>query len=503
MLRFAWARGFAGVAAATCMGLGCNAIVGIHEGAPAITGLDSGSAPSGDSSPGGDVTVPVGDAGAGTDGTMPVGDAGSGADGTTPGDSGGDAAGPKSIPVSCTLSSATMVDDLGADDAGFGTTFNNQMWIVPGQEGDGVYVVTAANNQYSSFTLYRVSFQGQQTGVTQLGGNPYGNVRLLDVQPNSNGGESVLASYQDDAGLGGLQLVPLPTSLGANPPGPPVYLTPGFFPTMMAFPNGGTFQAIGTGQAWIVDIKDQNAGTQTVYSGGTGGPDAGPELLLTTTQQLNGSFPFVATKANLYAFIQGLGDGGASSNNSTVLSYPTSLDTPPTFSPVNSTSPFSIVVAAHPSAASPGDVLVQAVNVDFSGGSAQVFSATTPPSGLTALTIGSPPFTAGSSIPISDISFNASSQVWEGDQLLIAGGGGANPNDIMLMWIDPAGFASTHGLLTSRPNPIGATAIGANASPPVVEGFGSFFIAWTERLSGGGTHDQLWAAKVLCTASDH
>jgi hypothetical protein len=117
--------------------------------------------------------------------------------------------------------------------------------------------------------------------------------------------------------------------------------------------------------------------------------------------------------------------------------------------------------------------------------------------------MGAPPFTAGSTLSISDIAFNAGSQVWEGDHLLLAGAGGTDPNDVTFMWIDPMGFAPTHGVLVPRQNPIQTTAIGANASPPVVEGFGSFFLAWTERISEGGQHDQLWVAKVLCTASDH
>jgi hypothetical protein len=456
------------------------------------TGLDSGSG-------GSDGSVPPDDSSSGSDGTMPVNDSGSGADGTTPGDSGA----PGFIPVSCAASNVTLVDDLGAADAALGSTFNHQMWIVPGQQGDGVYIVTAGSNQYNSFTLYQASFQGPGAGATQLGGGTFGNVRLIDVEPNSNGGQSVLASYQDDAGMGGLQLVPLPNSLGANPPGPPTYITPGFFPTMMGFPNGGSFATLGNGVAWIVDIKNQGAGTQTLYSGATTTPDAGPELLLTTSSQLNGSVPIVATNSALYAFVQGLGDSGASANSSTVLSYPTTFDTPPTSSPISSTAPFSAVIAAHPSVASPGNVLVQAANVDFSAGTAQIYAATTPPSGLTSLSIGSAPFTAGASLSISDISFNAGSQVWEGDQLLIAGAGGTNPNDVMFMWVNPKGFAPTHGVLLSRPNPIQSTAIGANASPPVVEGFGSFFLAWTERISEGSQHDQLWVAKVLCTASDH
>jgi hypothetical protein len=480
---------------------------------PATTGLDSGldsgssgtdgTMPASDSGSSADGTTPISDSGSDADGTTPISDSGSDADGTTPiSDSAADSGAPAFIPVSCTPSNETLVDDLGVDDAGLGSTFNHQMWIVPGQEGDGVYIVTSASNQYNSFTLYQASFSGQATGATQLGGGPFGNVRLIDVEPNSNGGESVLASYQDDAGLGGLQLVPLPTSLGANPPGPPTYITPGFFP-MMAFPNGGAFATQGNSVAWILDIKDQGAGTQTLYSGGTAAPDAGPELLLTTTNQLNGSFPLVATSSTLYAFVQGLGDGGASANNSSVLSYPTTFDTPPTLSPVSSTAPFSAVIAAHPSVASPGNALVQAVNVDFSAGTAQFYAATTPPSGLTSLSVGAAPFTAGASLSTSDLAFNAGSQVWEGDQLLLAGAGGVDPNDVTFMWLNPTGFATTHGVLIPRDNPIQATAIGANASPPVVEGFGQFFVAWTERISEGGQHDQLWVAKVSCTRSDH
>jgi hypothetical protein len=471
---------------------------------PATTGLDSGSGdgtvPPADSGSGGDGTLPVSDSGSGAEGGAPVRDSGSGSDGTLPvSDSGGDSGATGFIPVSCAVSNEILVDDLGADDAGLGSTFNNQMWIVPGQEGDGVYIVTAASNQYNSFTLYQASFQGQGARTTQLAGEPFGNVRVIDVEPNSNGGESVLASYQDDAGLGGLQLVPLPNTIGANPPGPPTYITPGFFPSMMAFPNGGTFATLANGVDWIVDIKNQNAGTQTLYSGGTAAPDAGQELLLTTSDQLNGSGQFVATNSTLYAFVQGLGDSGASANSSSVLSYPTTFETPPTLSPVSSTSPFSLVIAAHPSVASPGNVLVQAVNVDFSAGTAQVYAATTPPSGLTSLSIGAAPFTAGASLSISDISFNAGSQIWEGDQLLLAGAGDLNPDAVTFMWLDPTGLAATHGVLLSRQNPVESTAIGSNASPPVVEGFGSFFLAWTERLSEGGTHDQLWVAKVLCT----
>lgn len=513
------------------MAVGCNALVGIHEGVPATTGLDSGSGdsdgaiPPGDSASGGDGTLPVSDSGSGTDAAVPVSDSGSDGDGTTPvvdsgsgadgslpvtdsgsggdstmpsSDSGGDSGGTTFIPVSCTVSDETLVDDLGADDAGLGTTFNNQMWVVPGQEGDGVYIVTAASSQYNSFTLYQASFQGQGTRATQLAAEPFGNVRIIDVEPNANGGESVLASYQDDAGMGGLQLVPLPYTIGANPPGPPTYITPGFFPSMMAFPNGGTFATVGSSVDWIVDIKNQGAGTQTLYSGGTGAPDAGQELLLTTSNQLNGAGLLIATNSTLFAFVQGLGGDGGSANSSSVLSYPTTFETPPTLSPVSSTSSFSLVIAAHPSVASPGNVLVQAVNVDFSAGTAQVYAATMPPSGLTSLTIGAAPFTAGASLAITDLSFNAGSQIWEGDQLLLAGGGDLNPDDVTFMWLDPMGLAATHGVLMSRPNPIESTAIGANSSPPVVEGFGSFFLAWTERLSEGGQHDQLWVAKVTC-----
>jgi hypothetical protein len=494
---------------------------------PATTGLGSGSdggdasvtdgtMPAGDSGSGGDGTLPAGDSGSGGEGGTPVNDSGAGAEGGTPvtdsgsgsdgtlpvSDSGGDSGSSGFIAVSCVVSDETLVDDLGADDAGLGSTFNNQMWIVPGQEGDGVFIVTAASNQYNSFTLYQASFQGQGARVTQLAGEPFGNVRIIDVEPNSNGGESVLASYQDDAGLGGLQLVPLPNTIGANPPGAPTIITPGFFPSMMAFPNGGTFATLGSGVDWIVDIKNQGAGTQTLYSGGTVAPDAGQELLLTTSSQLSGSFPFVVTNSTLYAFVQGLGEGGASANSSSVLSYPTTFETPPTLSPIGSTSPFSIVLAAHPSAASPGDVLVQAANVNFSAGTAQIYAATTPPSGLTSLSIGAAPFTAGASLSITDLSFSGGSQIWEGDQLLLAGAGDLNPDDVTFMWLDPRGFAATHGVLLSRQNPIESTAIGSNASPPVVEGFGSFFLAWTERLSEGGAHDQLWAAKVLCAASD-
>jgi hypothetical protein len=142
------------------------------------------------------------------------------------------------------------------------------------------------------------------------------------------------------------------------------------------------------------------------------------------------------------------------------------------------------------------------VNLDFTTGAAQVYAATTPPSGLTSLSIGAAPFTAGASLSVqSDISFNGGSQVWEGDQLLLAGAGGANQTDLTFLWLDPKGFAATHGVLLSRPNQIQSTAIGANASPPVLEGFGQFLLAWTERINEGGQHDQLWVAKVLCTAS--
>jgi hypothetical protein len=479
------------------MVVGCNALVGIEQGVPAITGFDSGSGAS-------DGTAPPGDSSTGGDGTMAGGDAGSGGDSSTmAGDSGGDSGPTGAIPVSCAVSSKVMVDDLGAGDGGLGFTFNNQMWIVPSGDGDGVFIVTTGRNQYNSFTLYQASFSGGGFGPTQLGGgNPFGNVRLIDVEPNGTGGESALASYQDDAGMGGLQLVPLPARQGASPPGPPVYITPGFFPSMMVFPNGGAFAPNGNGLDWIVNIKDQNAGTETFYSGGTA-TDAGPQLLFTTNSNVNGSDPFVAMGNTLYAFVQGLGDSGAGANSSSVLSYPTTFDTPPTSAPVASTAPFSAVIAARPSVASPGDVLVQAANVDFTGGTAQIYAATTPPSGLMSLSIGAPPFTTGATLPITDISFNAGSQVWEGDQLLLAGAGGGNPNDLMFMWIDPKGFASTHGVLLSRPNPIESTAIGANPSPPVVEGFGQFFLAWTERVTDGGQYDQLWVAKVLCTVADH
>ena len=551
------------------MAVGCNALVGIQEGAPATTdsgsGDNDGAGPSGDSGSGidsnmptrdsgsgadgttpgddsgsdadgampvadsgsdvdstvpvgdsgsdADATIPVGDSGSDVDATIPVGDSGSDADATTPpGDSGSDSGDAGFIPVSCTPSTPVLVDDLANEDAALGTTFNHQMWVVPGQEGDGVYIVNSTQNEFYWFTLYQASFSGQATVATQLGNAPFGNMRLIDVEPTSNGGQSVLVSYMDDAGLGGLELVPLPYTLGANPPSPPTNIAQAFFPAMMSFPNGGTFTTLDNGVAWILDIKNGSAGTQTFYSGATVTPDAGPEagpeagqgpeLLFTTTSQPNGSVPFVATDSTLYAFVQGLlGDGGGGANSSTLLTYPATFDTPPTWSPVNSTAPLSTVLAAHFSVQSPGNVLVLALNANFSSGSAQVFSALTPPSGLTSLSIGAAPFAAGSNLSTADIPFNAGSQVWEGDHLLVAGAGSQSPNDLTFMWIDPNGFVLTRGVLIPRQNPIQTTAIGANASPPVVEGFGSFFVAWTERVSEGGQHDQLWVAKVLCVAA--
>ena len=392
-------------ASATCVvlaaGLGCNAIAGIQDGQLAT--IDSGSGVDGTAE--GSV-----DSGGGMDG--PTGDAGqmdstTASDSTAPPMDASDAA--PLPPVRCTVNpgSTLLVADLSSfADAGLGSQasqFGHALWIFPVQNNNsGAYVVAQVASDQNDFTLYQVDL-GQHTATPQsLGSNSTGGVRLVDVEPTPSG-VTAMATIGNGANTSALQVVPLPTSFGGSP-GTATTISGTVLNNQ--YPQNATMSSPGNGvYYWLLGARNNSQVTE-LLSGSNANSTMGQVVLVNGTTK-NVSFstpPLYMNDGNLYAFVNGYADGGSE----TVFAYPDDLSSMGTQSQVLTTDPLALVASAHVSATDSTKAAILALSLNQSGaGSAQLWAGKVPPSQLTSLDLAPPQFTAGTTLGITDLAFNA------------------------------------------------------------------------------------------------
>ncbi len=488
-----------GICVALAAGLGCNAIAGIQDGQLAT--MDSGSVVDG--------TAEGSVDGGGMDG--PTGDAG-GMDSTTASDSTappGDASDAAPLPpVKCTVNpgSTLLIADLSSfADAGLGTQasqFAHALWIFPVQNNNsGAYVVAQLSSDQNDFTLYQVDF-GQHTATPQpAGSSGTGGVRLIDVEPTP-GGVTAMATIGNGTNTSALQVVPLPMTFGGAP-GTPTTISGTVLNNQ--YPSNATMSSPGNGvYYWLLGARNNSQVTE-LLSGSNANATMGQVVLVNgTAENVSFSTPPLDMNGNLYAFVNGYADGGSE----TVFAYPDDLSSMGTQSQVVSNDPLALVASAHASVTDSTKAAVLALSLNQSGaGSAQLWAGKVPPSQLTSLDLAPPQFTAGTTLGITDLAFNAGGSTPFGDQLLSIGTSNAAPGQLNLLWINDNGIAvtrpSTMGpLLTSGNtgnNVIRLSAI--NVGQQFTQLFVSMFVTWIEEVvpgGGGQEYDQLYGAQVTC-----
>lgn len=432
-----------------------------------------------------------------------TGDAG-GMDSTTATDStapvdASDAAPPPSVRCTVNPGSKTLVADLSAfADAGGGccgnpAQFQQVLWAVPlTNDNNGVEIIAQNAADQTDFSVYQVNIGQTNFMPIVAGASSMGGVRLLDVEPSASGPVAMTT-----VGTGGntqaLQVVTLPSTNGGNP-GTPTTITPTILNNQ--YPNNAALLPTGTNAYdWLLSAN--GAGVTEVLSGNNGNMQV--TLVPSTPQSAHFGFPPLDLDSNLYAFIMGLGDGG---NGTTVFAYPDNFSGSGTQSPVVTSSALSAIIEAHVSTIDSTKAALLGATIDQSGaGSGQLWSARLPASSLASLTLGTPQFTAGSSLALSELPFNQGTTVPYGDQVFITGTGQGDPTTLLLVWVDANGVALAHpavgGPLLSDGNVvrIATIAVGQMLSQYEV----GLFLAWVEEIQGaGGEYDELWAAQVTC-----
>lgn len=488
-------------AASGCLAIaGCTALAGIQDGT-LVTASDSGS--------GGDVIATDSTGADGPQGDGAVADGGgdrtvdgNGMDSTPPVDTGGED-GPGGFNSVCFMvnNSTVLLDDLStADPVMFGTNFGHVLWVVPANIGDGVYVVSQGQNENADFTLYQVDFSQQNSmkmavpNLGSAGGN--GGVRLLDVEPTPSG-PMAMASYSNAAMQQGLQVVPLPSTWGGAIGTATSIAAPPLFGTNV-YLQSGTLAATATQSYWLASTS---SGSNRALLAGAANTAMSDSLLTTSTQFNATGIPYFDLSGQVYAFVQGLGDGGNSSD--TVLAVPDNFTSAGVQAPVTSSASLFAIIGAHVSAADATKAALLGVSLDSSG-NGQMWAARLPPSSLTTLNLGAPQFTAGDLLSINDLSFNGGSNFWYADQFFAVGQGmgASGPDQIILDWFDSNGHAvarpSTSGPLYTGTNTVDLAAGGVNM---VIGGIAGLFIAWIEDVfpEAGVHYQKLFAAKVSCS----
>ncbi len=481
-----------GACVALASGLGCNAIAGIQDGQ--LVTLDSGV----------DGTSQDGsiDSGGGMDG--PAGDGG-GMDGTTMSDSASppvDASDAATIPtVRCTINpgSKTMVASLSGFDAGSccgnAQQFQQPIWTIPlMNDSNGVEIVAQNAADQTDFSLYFLNFgQGGLPSPVAAGSSAMGGVRLLDVEPTPSGPPTALTTVGVSPNTQALQVVPLPNTSGGTP-GAPLTITSAFLNN--AFPNGAGLLPTGTNTYdWL--LADNGGGVNQLVSGNSGMMQV--TLLPNNPQGLHVGGPPMDLGGNLYAFVMAVGDAGT---GTTVFQYPDNFSASGIQAPVASNASLSAIAEAHVSVSDSTKAQILAATIDSSGaGSVNLWAARTPASSLTSLTIGSPPFTAGTSFGLSEVPFNGGATVPYGDQAFFVGTVNGDATTMILAWVN------AQGLAVSRPSVAGPLYSDGNviryATIAVGQAFSqynvSLFLAWVEEVgSGSSEYDELWAAQVTC-----
>jgi hypothetical protein len=345
-------------AAGGCLAIaGCTALAGIQDGQLVATGTDSGGDVTTTDGNGADTRV-TGD-GPDTGGDVTSSDSSSsGGDTSMPPMDGGDG-GPTVFNSTCyvTANSTMLVDDLSMDDSGAGRSFDRALWVLPAGIGDGTYVVTQGQNEQDDFLVYQVDF-GQQKATTMLAGNQgSGGVRLLDVEPGPNG-PLALASFSAGANQAGLESVALPSTWN----GPVGAATSIVNPVVNnAGVSGGTIAPTATQPYWLIST---NAGTTNAVLAGVAGTNKTDTLLSTNTNFNVNGVPYFHLGSHVFAFIQGLTDGG---NTSTVLQVPDNFTSPGLQAPIQSSAMLSAVIGAHVSASDSTMAALLGISLDSSG----------------------------------------------------------------------------------------------------------------------------------------
>jgi hypothetical protein len=481
----------AGVCAALA-GVGCDAIVGIQDGQ--LVTVDSGAVADGTAE--GSV-----DSGGGMDGL--AGDAGGmdstiASDSTTPVDA-SDAGPPPSVRCTVNPGSKTLVADLSAfADGGGGccgnpAQFQQILWAVPlTNDNNGVEIIAQNAADQTDFSIYQVNFGQTNFNPIVAGASSMGGVRLLDVEPSASG-PVAMTTVGTGSNTQALQVVTLPSTNGGSP-GSPTTISPTVLNNQ--YPNNAALLPTGTnGYDWLLSAN--GSGVTEMLSGNNA--DMQVTLVPSTPQSAHFGFAPLDLDSNLYAFVMGLGDAG---NGTTVFAYPDNFSSSGTQSPLVSSSALSAIVEAHVSTIDSTKAALLGATIDQSGaGSAQLWSARLPASSLTSLTLGTPQFTAGTNLALSELPFNQGSTVPYGDQVFITGTGQGDQTTLLLVWVDANGVALSRpavaGPLLSTGNVvrIATIAVGQMLSQYEV----GLFLAWVEENgSGSSEYDQLWAAQVTC-----
>ncbi len=480
-------RAWAGVAAALCLGLGCDSIAGIQDGE--LASGDSGTANDATTDGGtGDGKSPSDAAG---DSTVPPGDSSSPVD--APFDAPPDSPPPVAVVCAVNTGSALMLEDLSVHSAN-GLEFQQELFMAPlPSANDSVFVLTQPQSDQTDISVYEVSFGQTSSTLVSMAASPTGNVRLLDVEPAQGGYVALTSLGTSVQGESALQV------LGPLNAFQTMFTPTSISPTIMdggAFPNGAAFVSPQAGlYDWLLTEKNQTTNTNELLSGSSasGGifESLGPQQY--ANSGVGGLFDL---SGNLYGLASGVDDAG-----STLLVYPDTLANPGTQVPVGTNVAnvtVDAVLAAHASVADPTKATMLAATLDNSG-NAQLWSGLFTPAQLQSLTIGSPQFAAGSKIAFASAPFGNGSTIPVGDQVFVAGAPQGGGTAVLLLWIGAEGRVIASGPLINRSNPIRLATV-CPGGIVIGEVVADLFVAWGERITptSGSPYDQLWAARAPC-----
>ncbi len=481
-------RAWAAVAAALCLGLGCDSIAGIQDGD--LAAGDSGTANDATTDGGtGDGKSPNDAAG---DSTMPTGDSSSTVD--APVDAPPDSPPPVAVVCALNAGSALMLDDLSVNSAN-GLEFGQSLFMAPlPSANDSVFVLTQAEGEQTDISAYEVTFGQASSTRVSMGASATGNVRLLDVEPAQGGYVALTSLGTAVQGESALQVIGPLNAFQTAPTITPIS------PTIMdggAFPNGAAFVSPQAGlYDWLLTEKNQTTNMNQLLSGSSA--SGGIFESLGPQQYANSGVGSLFDLAdNLYGVASGVDDGGGS----TLLVYPDTLASAGTQVPVGTNVPnvaVDAVLTAHVSAADPTKATMLAATLDNTG-NAQLWSGLFTPAQMQSLTIGSPQFTAGSQLSFANAPFGNGTTTPVGDQAFLAGAPQGGGTDVLLLWIGAEGRIIASGPLVNRSNPIRTARVCAG-NMVIGEVDASLFVAWVERITPttGSAYDQLWAARGTC-----
>jgi hypothetical protein len=440
-----------------------------------------------------------------------VGDAHVDADARARKDSGLPEAGPPAFTCSVLNDEVRLVDDLSSWDAA-SSAYTGRLFIAPGGDETGFYVLAQVNGDGSELLAYQVSPGGSVTrnGVSGLASS-LGGLSLFDVHATGSGlGEQIeaLTSYTS-GGFGpggvphGMQVLDLLWQGELDPSAVTIASGKVTFhdARLIDLPSTDTGPLLGyiaTESSELLSGCRLVMGTEVNVDGGIAG-DVVTVGGLCPPSGVSSAIGF-ASGADIYALVVGPPvDGGVDGGYADIATSDTLTEAGVLGGVEPPASPTWSLLGARTSASDPTRVVVLAAASQPDGTIAPC-GATLPPMDLPGTVLCGPSFTTGSRVAATDIPlFGVSSTAWSSDDFVQVGAS-YNGLGLLLLWLGPGGRVVANGLPVNCAVPIVATAVQFDQFSGE-SSYTTFDVAWIEQYTtdaGAPSSQRIYAAKIAC-----